>query len=193
MIYEERGGKFMRKRLPLVIIPLLLTIVIGGCTRSPASSTTDVPVNSPTETTTPPVSTTSPSGSTPARSPAVSNGRSIYLYAASGSGGRITYNNGPSGMMMQGQLTCAYCHGNEGRGGTVFFMMQSYDLTDITWPVLSGPDPDMEHPPYTEYTLKRAITQGLDPGGGPLDYPMPQWPMSAQDLDDLAAFIMTLK
>jgi cytochrome c oxidase subunit 2 len=95
--------------------------------------------------------------------------------------------------MMQGPLACATCHGPEGHGGTVQFMMQSFDVPNITWPVLTGPDPDMQHPPYTEETLKRAITQGLDPGGGELEYPMPRWQMSAQDLNDLVAFIKTLK
>jgi cytochrome c oxidase subunit 2 len=96
-------------------------------------------------------------------------------------------------MMMQGVLACATCHGANGHGGTVNFMMQSYDVPNITWPELTGPDPDMEHPPYTEETLKRAITQGLDPGGNELEYPMPRWQMSEQDLNDLVSFIKTLK
>jgi cytochrome c oxidase subunit 2 len=171
----------MKKWLLMVIVPLLLFVFIGGCARSPASNTS-------------PISTTpSPGTTSTAGSPSIDNGRSIYLYASSDSGERITYTNGPSGMMMNSPLTCAYCHGADGRGGTVFFMMRSYDVPNITWTELTGPDPDMEHPPYTEETLKRAITQGVDPGGNALEYPMPRWQMSQQDLNDLAAFIMTLK
>ena len=121
-----------------------------------------------------------------------SNGQRIYFTSSSVSGDQITYTGGPGGMM-QGPLACATCHGKEGHGGTVQFMMQSYDVPNITWPELTGPDPDMEHPPYTEETLKRAITQGLDPGGGQLEYPMPRWQMSTQDLNDLVSFIKTLK
>ncbi len=95
--------------------------------------------------------------------------------------------------MMQGPLACVNCHGPQGHGGTVTFMMQSFQVPNITWPVLSGPDPDMEHPPYTEATLKRAIAEGIDPGGDQLDGRMPRWRMSAQDLNDLVAFIETLK
>jgi cytochrome c oxidase subunit 2 len=50
----------------------------------------------------------------------------------------------------------------------------------------------MDHP-HTEETLKRAITQGLDPAGNPPECPMPSWQMSGQDLDDLVRFIETLK
>jgi len=95
--------------------------------------------------------------------------------------------------MMQGPLACVTCHGREGHGGTVQFMMQQFDVPDITWPELTGPDPDMEHPPYTEETLKQAITRGVDPGGGQLEYPMPRWQMSPGDLNDLVNFIKTLK
>ena len=124
--------------------------------------------------------------------PSVSNGKRIYDTATSSSGHGITYTGGP-GMMMSGALTCSTCHGPEGHGGTVYLMMQNFSIPNITWPELSGPDPDMEHPPYTEDTLKRAITEGLDPGGGRLEYPMPVWHMSAQDLTDLVDFIKTLK
>jgi cytochrome c oxidase subunit 2 len=125
-------------------------------------------------------------------SPSVANGQQIYFHATSQRGDSITYAGGP-GMMMQGPLACVTCRGPEGHGGEVYFMMQNFDVPDITWPVLTGPDSDMEHPPYIEETLKRAITQGIDPGGGQLEYPMPRWQMSAADLNDLVAFIETLK
>jgi cytochrome c oxidase subunit 2 len=71
--------------------------------------------------------------------------------------------------------------------------MWRYDVPNITWPELTGPDPDMQHPPYPVETLKRAITQGLDPGGNPLEYTMPRWQMSEQDLNDPVSFIKILK
>ena len=44
-------------------------------------------------------------------------------------------------------------------------------------------------PPYNDQPLKRAITQGIDSQGKPLDWPMPRRQMSETDLDDLIAFL----
>lgn len=49
-----------------------------------------------------------------------------------------------------------------------------------------------EHPPYTDETMKHAITQGVDPSGNPLDYPMPRWTMTEADLEELRASPKTL-
>lgn len=40
--------------------------------------------------------------------------------------------------------------------------------------------------------IKRAITEGLNPAGEPLDRTMPRWQMSEEDLDDLLEFLKTL-
>lgn len=48
------------------------------------------------------------------------------------------------------------------------------------------------HPPYTDELIKRAITEGLDPGGKPLDKTMPRWKMSDRDLDDVIAYLKQL-
>lgn len=81
-------------------------------------------------------------------------------------------------------------------------MMQSFKAPDITWDNLAeeehyeektGEEEHEEHPPYTEETLRRAITRGIDPAGEPLDELMSQWRMSETDLDDLVEFIMTLE
>ncbi len=49
-----------------------------------------------------------------------------------------------------------------------------------------------EHPPYTDETIKRAITQGLNPAGEPLDYTMPRFRMTEEQLNDLLEFLKTL-
>ena len=81
-------------------------------------------------------------------------------------------------------------------------MMWAFDVPDITWDSLTEEEhhedkakaeEHEEHPPYTEETLKRAITQGVDPAGEPLDQEMPRWRMSELDLDDLVKFVKTLK
>ena len=205
---KKKERTMLRKKKTSLLIGLaavlaLATAVLSGCAPSPVSY---APPSLPGTTTGGMMGggttgmTTAPGG--PATGTAtmhvtmnpasVSNGRSIYLYGTSDSGSPVTYTDG-SNTMMQGRLACATCHGADGHGGTFYVMMRSYHAPDITWATLSGPDPDMQHPPYTADTLQRAITEGLDPGGSPLDYPMPHWQMSQSDLNDLIAYLKTLK
>ena len=89
-------------------------------------------------------------------------------------------------------MACVTCHGPEGHGGRVCMMMSGcFDAPDISWPELTGFHED--HQPYTVGTVKQAITLGIDPAGNPLEYPMPRWQMSDQDLNDLVDFMMTLQ
>jgi len=133
-----------------------------------------------------------------------SNGERIYFTGTSANG-RISYSGGDAGggmmggqgMMGGGQLACADCHGPDGRGGLHVMHMTVMDAPDIRWSTLTeaehgAEEGEMEHPPFDEETFKRAVTQGLDPGGGPLDLDMPRWRMSDQDLDDLIAYLQTL-
>ena len=125
-------------------------------------------------------------------------GERIYFTSESSSGQPITYSGS---IRMMHSITCANCHGPEGKGGRVSMMMSYFDAPNITWHKLTqqepheeGPDKDehQEHPPYTEETLKSAITRGINPAGKPLDEEMPRWRMLGQDLDDLVEFIKTL-
>ena len=73
---------------------------------------------------------------------------------------------------------------------------QTFEAPNVTWPALTEENHDeggMEHPPYTEETVRRAIAEGLDPAGKPLEAPMPRWRMPERDLDDLAAYLKTLR
>jgi hypothetical protein len=47
--------------------------------------------------------------------------------------------------------------------------------------------------PYTDALIKRAITEGLDPDGEPLDWTMPRWRMGDADFADLLAYLKTLQ
>jgi cytochrome c oxidase subunit II len=123
------------------------------------------------------------------------NGERIYFTSTSASNRPIRYEGGPRGGMMMHPLSCANCHGPEGQGGRVTMMMQSFESPAITWHALTEDehgDGDHEHPPYTEETVKQAITRGLDPAGDRLDRLMPRWNMSAGDLDDLVDYLKTL-
>ncbi len=127
-----------------------------------------------------------------------SNGERIYFTATSSSGQPITYSGS---IRMMHTINCVNCHGSDGKGGRVNMMMWSFNVPDITWDNLTeeerheepeGGEEHEEHPPYTEETLKLAITRGINPAGEPLDEEMPRWQMSGRDLDDLVGFIKTL-
>lgn len=127
-----------------------------------------------------------------------SNGEQIYFTATSQRGTPIT-SDLRMGMMGNGAWTCATCHGADGRGGTVRMMMRFFETPDIRYQTLTsgehgeeGEEEEHGHEPYTDEDIKRAITEGIEPDGKPLDWPMPRWTMSDEDLDDLLGFLKTL-
>lgn len=130
-----------------------------------------------------------------------SNGERIYFTATSDSGDIITAQMPGMHRMPAGGLACADCHGPDGRGGTFRMMMGSYTAPDIRYKTLTstehgdegGAGNHEEHPPYMDETIKRAITEGLDPAGDPLEFPMPRWRMSESDLNDLLDYLKTLE
>src|SRR5207245_4368783 len=90
-------------------------------------------------------------------------------------------------------LPCASCHGHDGEGRPEGGVTPSA----ITWERLTKPygreqEGGRSHPPYTEASLARAITDGVDPGGNRLQVAMPRYRMSAADLADLIAFLHRL-
>jgi hypothetical protein len=50
----------------------------------------------------------------------------------------------------------------------------------------------MNHPSCVDVLIRRPITQGLDPGGDPLDWTMRRWQMTDADLNDVLAYLKTL-
>ena len=126
-----------------------------------------------------------------------SNGERIYFTATSDRGTSITYTGGPAagGMMMGGSLTCAACHGADGRGGETMIHMQAIDAPDIRWKSLAAHADEEMHEPNAVYDLamfKLAVEQGKHPDGDELDNIMPRWEMSDADLADLAQFLKSL-
>jgi mono/diheme cytochrome c family protein len=103
---------------------------------------------------------------------------------------------------MMHSIACVNCHGDDGRGGRINMMMWSFETPDITWEHLTseehheeenGDEDHEEHPPYTEETIRQAITEGLNPDGEPLDEEMRRWKMDEHDLDDLIDYLKILK
>jgi len=122
-----------------------------------------------------------------------SNGEMIYFTGINARGERIPFTGGPMWLYMHGG-GCASCHGPDGRGGKPV-MMGTAIPSDIRYSHLTEEEhgESEEHPPYTDELIKRAITQGLDPAGKPLDLTMPRWQMSEEDLNDLLEFLKTLE
>jgi mono/diheme cytochrome c family protein len=119
-----------------------------------------------------------------------SNGERIYWTGADDAGKRASLEGGPSWLAMRGG-SCVDCHGSDGKGGKPV-MMGTAVPPDIRYGVLIEHEEHMDHPHYTDATIKRAITQGLDPGNGKLDMTMPRWKMPERDLDDLVGYLKQL-
>lgn len=141
-----------------------------------------------------------PAGSSENRVEA-SNGERIYFTASSDRSGQITYTGGPrfGGGMMGSYLTCASCHGPEGRGGVHRMHMQVMDAPDIRYQALSseldehgGEDHGAEDDEYDLDDFRLAVIEGKHPNGEELSRDMPRWRMSEENLQDLFAFIQSL-
>lgn len=125
-----------------------------------------------------------------------SNGERIYFTGESSSDEPVRARGGPGNASTMREFACVDCHGENGEGGRVTMMMETFTAPDITWHELGAEelheDGEMAHPPYTAQTLKLAITEGVNPAGEQLSSRMPRWEMSSADLDDLVAYLMTL-
>lgn len=131
-----------------------------------------------------------------------SNGEQIYFTATNENGERIRYTGGPSfGGMMGSYLTCASCHGADGRGGIHTMHMDVMDAPDIRYPALSaetdehGEEEDAHADEHGEYDLeafRSAVVSGQHPDGEALSRDMPRWRISDDDLEDLFEFIKSL-
>ncbi len=122
-------------------------------------------------------------GSTPAE-----RGQWIFQTGADPNGQPIPYSGG---MMMQ--ASCASCHGADGHGlRTMMFVSPNITYQNLTDPAgFSEPD-GTRGPTYTDGQIRRAVTQGIDPEGKPLDWPMPRWQLTDAEWTDLLAYLKTL-
>jgi cytochrome c oxidase subunit 2 len=135
-------------------------------------------------------------GSPPSSSTSVAVGETIYR-TGTFEGRTIPRTGGYGGMMggMGSMMSagCASCHGGDGHG----ISTQAFTAPKITYANLTNPKgmlaPDGSRgPTYTDATLKRAVTTGIDPEGGHLAAPMPQWQLTDQQWSDLLAYLKTL-
>jgi mono/diheme cytochrome c family protein len=120
-------------------------------------------------------------------------GEQIYFTGRGENGRIIPFTYGPAWLRMHGG-SCASCHGSDGKGGLPI-MMSDEVAPEIRWHALTeehGESGEEEHPPYNERLVERAITQGLNPAGEPLDYVMPRWQVNEKELDAIIEFLKEL-
>jgi len=128
-----------------------------------------------------------------------SNGERIYYTGTSAKTGPVPRTGGPMWVYHAG-VGCVACHGVEGRGG-VPVMMGTAVPEDIRYTTLTAAEhreggekkEEMDHPPFTDATIKQAVTQGVDPANKPLDWTMPRWQLTDGDWADLLAYLKTLR
>ena len=110
-------------------------------------------------------------------------GRQIYVDGV-GPDGRIAYTQGPDWLRFAG-VGCVACHGERGQGMTVQANGVTGVAPAVTWAALAERS-------YDEATLRRALTEGVDPHGREFQYYMPRWGLSDDEFAALVAYLRTL-
>lgn len=120
-----------------------------------------------------------------------SNGERIYFTASSASGDAISPRGGNTHMGMMSNSGCASCHGADRLGRRLMpnFWTSAPSLTPAALFGEHDDDGHGDHDAYSDESLRRAIIEGIDAGGAPLDRAMPRWSMSEADLADVIAFL----
>ena len=111
-----------------------------------------------------------------------SNGEKIYFTGINDKGERIPFTGGPQWLSMRGG-SCVNCHGRDGSGGLTP-MMCDEKAADIRYSALKKEMGDEE--------IKIAITKGVHEGKG-LDWCMPRWQLTDEDLNDLIEYLKKLE
>jgi len=117
-----------------------------------------------------------------------SAGERIYLTGVGADGQHIprTAPRVSQGALMMGGGGCGSCHAADGRGGTIRMMTgTAIKAPDVTYPALIKAG-------FTDATIGKAIRDGLDESGKPLDAAMPRWHLSDADLAATIAYLKVL-
>ena len=116
----------------------------------------------------------------------MNGGSSGGMMGNGSSGGMMGNGRSWGGMVGNGNLTCASCHGADGRGGVHTMMgMQTMKAPDIRWSTLKSE--------FDAKKFRLAVTQGQDPHGKKqLNQDMPRWNIGNDDLADLITYLKTL-
>lgn len=95
------------------------------------------------------------------------------------------------------QLICETCHRRSGMGSTegqqVVPAIAGHMLfKPLKLPITKPPEPPVYRPAYTKESLLRAVRDGVDANGDPLDPFMPRYELDEADVEGLIAYMNTL-
>lgn len=110
-------------------------------------------------------------------------GKKIYIDGV-GADGALAYTHGPGWMRYAG-TGCVVCHGPRGEGLVVAAGGVTGAAPAVKWAALAARG-------YDRTTLRRALTEGVDPHGRELQDYMPRWELSDEELDALLAYLKAL-
>lgn len=128
--------------------------------------------------------------------PPEARGRTVY---ATGESGRGAAGSPIRALAVGGepvpatQLPCVQCHRADGRGGREAGAL----VPEVRWARLASPHGATRRfgrirPPYDAALFARALRDGLDSAGEPLDDAMPRYRIDDGDVADLAAYLRVL-
>ena len=141
----------------------------------------------------PGLATTAPDGSI---------GRSIYLRGGLGSGEPLEGTREDGLVTTGADAACVNCHQRSGLGsieghlsippvtGEYLFHSRTQDASEPVLPYVESLHGNRD--PYTDATLARAIREGLDSEGRPLNYLMPRYALGDEDMAALIRYLKTL-
>jgi ABC-type branched-subunit amino acid transport system substrate-binding protein len=122
-------------------------------------------------------------------------GRLLYLEGESAFGDEFTGRIGMAQQQLPGSaVRCGNCHGPDGRGRPEGGVRPG----NITWSELTKTyghehEDGRRHASFDEASLRRALIEGLDPAGNPLDGSMPRYRISGRDWKALVAYMKVLE
>ncbi len=138
-----------------------------------------------------------------AAAPADGVGESIYLRGVLGSGAPLEATREAGAAVTTGaDAACVNCHQRSGLGtvegrlsippvaGEYLFHSRAHDGSEPGLPYVEGVHGNRD--PYTEATLARAIREGLDSQGRPLNYVMPRFALGDEDMAALIGYLKAL-
>jgi mono/diheme cytochrome c family protein len=131
-----------------------------------------------------------PLGAQTILTPEQQRGQQLYERGTSASGAAVSASIGPGAPVAGSVLPCANCHGLDGLGRVEGGIVPA----NVTWDALTKPygvqrADGRTRPPYTDRSVKRAITMGLDPDGKALHKAMPRYTLTLADASDLVAYL----
>lgn len=117
-------------------------------------------------------------------------GREIYTHGKGSDTAISAYIGDGRTKVAASVVPCASCHGADGHGRPEGGVVPS-DITPaaLAIPRESETQGGRRHGPYTDRTLKRAITMGMDPAGNALAPTMPRYEMSLHDMNALLSYL----